>query len=458
MKNEVIKRVALYIRVSTDRQAKEGDSLEAQENALTKYSQEHNYVIVDKYIDGGESGQKIKRTNLQRMLEDIKLGKIDLIIMTKLDRWFRSIGDFYKVLEIIKKYNVGWKTIWEDYDTTTASGEFWLNISLSMGQLEAKRTSERINEVFNYKYNVQKTVCSGKAPYGYKISNEKKLIIDEEQAKNVVDLFEYYRKTNNLNETANWFRNNCENKSTTIIKKYLRNPIYIGKFKTTRTNEIIDDFAPRIISDELWEDVQRLIKINVKNSQGNPNASHHNSTPYIFSGLLICKDCGHTLSGKCNSGGKHYYNCRYNYFKKCVNNKCVNEKWLEDYLLKEIVNILEKRKLEIMEINSKKKKIIDNSQALKIKQKKLVDLYLNNMIDIDYYKEEYDNISAQIKKIEEQKKNNIKLDYSYIDSFLKNKFLDIYNTLDNLEKRRLWSNIVESIEIKGYNYIKINVY
>ena len=161
-----IKRVALYIRVSTDRQAKEGDSLEAQENALLEYCNKHNYIIVDKYIDGGESGQKIKRTNLQRMLDDVKQDKIDLILMTKLDRWFRNIGDFYKVIEIIKKHKTDWKTIWEDYDTTTASGEFWLNMSLSMGQLEAKRTSERINSVFDYKYNVQKTVCTGQPPYG----------------------------------------------------------------------------------------------------------------------------------------------------------------------------------------------------------------------------------------------------------------------------------------------------
>ena len=178
MKNEEINRVALYIRVSTDRQAKEGDSLEAQENALNEYCKQHNYVIVDKYIDGGESGQKIKRTNLQRMLDDVKLGKIDLILMTKLDRWFRSIADFYKVLELINKYNVGWKTIWEDYDTKSAIGKFWLNMSLCMGQLEAQRTSERINDVFEYKYNVQKTVCTGQAPYGYKIEN-KKFVVDE---------------------------------------------------------------------------------------------------------------------------------------------------------------------------------------------------------------------------------------------------------------------------------------
>ncbi|MBE6156962.1 MAG: recombinase family protein [Firmicutes bacterium] len=453
-----IKRVALYIRVSTEHQVKEGDSLEAQENALLEYCNKYNYIVVDKYIDGGESGQKIKRTNLQRMLDDVKQDKIDLILMTKLDRWFRNIGDFYKVIEIIKKHKTDWKTIWEDYDTTTASGEFWLNMSLSMGQLEAKRTSERINSVFDYKYNVQKTVCTGQPPYGYKISEDKKLVIDEKEAQNIVKLFEYYAKTNNLNETANWFKENCENKSTCVIKKYLRNPAYIGKFVRTKTKETIDDYCPAIISEELWNNVQRLIKINVKKQIPDPNRKKHNSEPYIFSGLLICKECGHTLNGKTNSNSKHYYNCRYHYFKKCDNKKCINERWLEQHLLNEIIPILKNRKLQIVNINDNQQEIVDNSQQLKTKLKKLTNLYLENMVDLDYYKEEYLLINSQLEKIKCQKDNQNKLDYSYIDNFLNSNFLDIYSNLDNLEKRRLWSSIIDNVEILDYDNIKINVY
>ena len=127
-------------------------------------------------------------------------------------------------------------------------------------------------------------------------------------------------------------------------------------------------------------------------------------------------------------------------------------------MINEIVPILEKRKLEIIDINSNEQKIIDNSQKLKNKLKKLADLYLNDLIDLDFYQEEYNKINFEINKIKEQKENNVKLDYSYIDEFLKQKFLEIYDNLDNLEKRRLWSSIIESIEIRGYDSIKINVY
>ena len=443
---------------STEEQKKFGISVNDQKNSLTKYCQDNKLKIYDYYIDEGVSAGTIsKRKEFVRLLKD--LDNIDLIIFTKLDRFSRNVRDANNLLVELDAHNTAFRAIDEDdIDTSTADGRFIFNLKVNLAEHEKNKDSERINRINTYKYNIAKTVCTGQAPYGYKISEEKKLIVDEEKAKNIIDLFEYYAKTNNLNETANWFRINCENKSTYSIKKYLRNSAYVGKFVRKKTNEIIDDYSPRIMSDELFNDVQKLIKVNVKKSKANPNSKKHNEIPYIFSGLLICQECGHILSGKTNSNSKHYYNCRYHYFKKCNNEKCINEKRLEKYLINEIVPILEKRKLEIIDINSNEQKIIDNSQKLKNKLKKLADLYLNDLIDLDFYQEEYNKINFEINKIKEQKENNVKLDYSYIDEFLKQKFLEIYDNLDNLEKRRLWSSIIESIEIRGYDSIKINVY
>lgn len=443
---------------STEEQKKFGISVNDQKNSLTKYCQDNKLKIYDYYIDEGVSAGTIsKRKEFVRLLKD--LDNIDLIIFTKLDRFSRNVRDANNLLVELDAHNTAFRAIDEDdIDTSTADGRFIFNLKVNLAEHEKNKDSERINRINTYKYNIAKTVCTGQAPYGYKISEEKKLIVDEEKAKNIIALFEYYAKTNNLNETANWFRINCENKSTYSIKKYLRNSAYVGKFVRKKTNEIIDDYSPKIISDELFNDVQKLIKVNVKKSKANPNSKKHNEIPYIFSGLLICQECGHILSGKTNSNSKHYYNCRYHYFKKCNNEKCINEKRLEKYLINEIVPILEKRKLEIIDINSNEQKIIDNSQKLKNKLKKLADLYLNDLIDLDFYQEEYNKINFEINKIKEQKENNVKLDYSYIDEFLKQKFLEIYDNLDNLEKRRLWSSIIESIEIRGYDSIKINVY
>ncbi len=453
-----IVNVAIYCRVSTEEQKKFGISVKDQQDSLTRYCEQNDLKIYDYYIDEGVSAATIsKRKEFVRLLRD--LDNIDLIIFTKLDRFSRNVRDANNILVELDAHNTAFRAIDEDdIDTSTADGRFIFNLKVNLAEHEKNKDSERINRINTYKYNIQKTVCTGQAPYGYKISEEKKLIVDEEKAKNIIALFEYYAKTNNLNETANWFRINCENKSTYSIKKYLRNSAYVGKFVRKKTNEIIDDYSPRIMSDELFNDVQKLIKVNVKKSKANPNSKKHNEIPYIFSGLLICQECGHILSGKTNSNSKHYYNCRYHYFKKCNNEKCINEKRLEKYLINEIVPILEKRKLEIIDINSNEQKIIDNSQKLKNKLKKLADLYLNDLIDLDFYQEEYNKINFEINKIKEHKENNVKLDYSYIDEFLKQKFLEIYDNLDNLEKRRLWSSIIESIEIRGYDSIKINVY
>ena len=111
-------RTALYIRVSTEEQAQNGLSLEAQDHVLTDYAKNNDLFIVGRYVDEGITARKTmtKRTALMRLLDDVKQDKIDLIIFTKLDRWFRNIYEYYKAQEILDAHGVNWKTIMEQYD------------------------------------------------------------------------------------------------------------------------------------------------------------------------------------------------------------------------------------------------------------------------------------------------------------------------------------------------------
>ena len=146
-------RTALYIRVSTEEQAIHGLSLEAQDAVLTDYANKNDLTIVGRYVDEGITARK-KMTNrkaLVRLLEDVKADKIDLIIFTKIDRWMRNVYDYHKVQEVLEKHNVNWKTIFENYDTSTSAGRLHINIMLSVAQDEADRTSERIKAVFENK-------------------------------------------------------------------------------------------------------------------------------------------------------------------------------------------------------------------------------------------------------------------------------------------------------------------
>jgi len=117
-------RVALYVRVSGQEQEIKGLSLEAQQEDLQEYCRERGWIVAGVYIDAAKTARKRlgKRTNFLRMLEDVKRDKVDLILFTRLDRWFRSVADYYKVMEVLEAHNCGWKTTQEQYDTSTAGG------------------------------------------------------------------------------------------------------------------------------------------------------------------------------------------------------------------------------------------------------------------------------------------------------------------------------------------------
>ena len=145
----VVYRVACYERVSTEEQALHGASVEAQAEALNAYCAQHNLKVVDHYTDAGVSGGKpaFKRQAMSRLLEDVKAGKIDMVIFTKLDRWFRNVPEYFKVQEILEKHKVEWKTVHEDFDTTTPNGRMTITIFLALAQNEREKGSYRVKAV-----------------------------------------------------------------------------------------------------------------------------------------------------------------------------------------------------------------------------------------------------------------------------------------------------------------------
>ena len=207
-KNEVAPlRVALYVRVSGQEQAIKGLSLEAQQESLEEYARERGWVIVGVYIDAAKTARKSlgKRTNFLRMLGDVKQDKVDLILFTRLDRWFRSVADYYKVMEILEAHNCGWLTTQEQYDTTTAGGRLYINLRLSIAQNEADLCGERIGVVLDSKVR-HGTVVSGKIPFGYRINEEKRLEVVPQDAAIILDAFEHYRSTVSVRATAAYIR------------------------------------------------------------------------------------------------------------------------------------------------------------------------------------------------------------------------------------------------------------
>lgn len=451
--NENIKNVAVYCRVSTDEQKKFGLSVQDQKDSLTRYCKQNKLKIYDYYIDEGVSAGTIsKRKEFVRLLQD--LDNIDLIIFTKLDRFSRNVKDANNLLAELEKHHCSFRAIdEEDIDTSTSDGRFIFNLKVNLAEHERNKDSERINRVNKYKYNTARTVCSGAKIFGYDISKEKKLVVNEMEAAQLNDLYDYYILSNKLNDTVRWFNANVKKRSYESVRIYLTNTAYIGKYrhikKKTKEIEIIDGFSPQIISEEKFYKVQEMLKVNVKEYKKSIGKETGNKTDYIFSGLLYCK-CGKKLSGK-HSKGKHYYVCKRQQINQCDNKLHISEYNLEDYILKNINRLIkeeiEKNQLEeIINVNEIKNNLSNERNAIKNKIEKITNLYLEDAINIDFYKEKYSELNDMLADIERKISNTKKKkDYSKIKEFLNSDWQTIYKTLENKEKRELLFSIIEKI-------------
>ena len=159
-------------------------------------------ILVDTYIDDGISGQKLKRDDFQRLIDDVRAGRIDLIIFTRLDRWFRNLRHYLNTQDILDKHGVSWTAIEQPYfDTSTPHGRAFVNNSMIWAELEAQNDSDRILGVFDDKVD-NGEVLSGSTPLGYTIVN--KHLVPDDDAPTAVAIFQYYRKTGNLSMTLRY--------------------------------------------------------------------------------------------------------------------------------------------------------------------------------------------------------------------------------------------------------------
>lgn len=450
--------VALYVRVSTEEQAINGDSLRTQREELTKYALKNGFHIYGIYEDDGFSATNLKRPALQRLLKDVEQNKINRILITKLDRLSRGVRNYYKVLDVLDEHGVFWQTVFEKYDSSTASGRLHINIMLSVAENESAQTSERIRSVFKTKIE-SKELISGKIPIGLK-RQDKKLVIDEDKKQVVLDAFQSYKETTSAYQTFQ----NLDLKYPELQLNYMRvyriltNKLYIG-IKTTRYGDV-ENFCPAIIDRVEFDNTQRLLSKNAR------KPSFENSGGYIFQGLLKCAECGYTLGGKFYSknpeSSKYYYICKRHHLSlKCSCGTNFNEVKVEEKLLKEFNKQLKKYiyNYEYKEKHSKKIDMTKEINSIENKLSKLKDLYIRDLIRIEDYEKDYKEYVSQLDKLyaqQERKETNIPdANLEALKSFLNSDFNLIYNSLSRIEKRRIWLSVIDYIVIdKDYN-IKI---
>lgn len=450
---KILLRVAIYIRVSTDRQVKEGDSMRDQLSTGQKYIDTHeNMILVDTYIDDGISGQKLKRDDFQRLLYDVMAGKIDLVIFTRLDRWFRNLRHYLNTQDILDKHGVSWTAIEQPYfDTSTPHGRAFVNNSMIWAELEAQNDSDRILGVFDDKVE-NGEVLSGSTPLGYSIKD--KHLTPDDDAPTAIAIFQFYRKNGNLSETLRHMESEFGLvRSAASLKNMLTNTKYIGVFRDNK------EYCPAIIDRELFEDVQRLLKINIKDGKKHD---------YIFGGLVVCDDCDHIMSGcQHRCGGRlradgtritykySCYQCRQGVnLHRCPNRKIVMESTLETMMLDRIRPELEKYIAEYEVANLPAIRTDAKRRSVENKLQKLKDLFLNDLITMDEFKLDREKLLLQLEKINAEDSRPVK-DLSYLRDFLKMDFESVYDSFSIPEKRELWRSIVKEIRVDHEKNIHI---
>ncbi len=444
-----ITRVALYIRVSGEEQKIKGLSLEAQQERLEEYAREKGWIITGIYIDAAKTARKNmhKRAEFQRMIESVKRDEVDILLFCRLDRWFRSVADYYKVMEILQAHGCEWKTVDEEYDTTSANGRLYINVKLSIAQNEADICGERIDVVFDSKI-AHGTVVSGSCPFGYSVNEEKRLEIVPEEAGIVQDAFNHFENTVSQRETVKYIRATYgKNWCGLTFRRMLSEPLYTGIYdRGGRHNE---NFCPAIISKEQYNRVQVLLKRNVR------------CTPsgriYIFTSIVKCAECNHNMVGRA-TGKNHvyyYYRCNQHFQRGRCSHKLearedAIEKWLFDNLEAELNRV--RTEWEIKAAAKKKAALRTDKATLKRKLSKLKELYVNELIDIDEYKKDYEIYTAALRQLPEAV-TETPPDFSAAEKLLRSDFKNIYDTLTREEKRTLWRSAISEIRIDSENNI-----
>ena len=439
--NDKLTRTALYIRVSGEEQKIKGLSLEAQQERLEAYAKERGWIITGVYIDAAKTARKNmhKRTEFQRMMDSVKRNEVDILLFCRLDRWFRSVADYYKVMETLEAHNCAWKTTDEEYDTTTANGRLYINVKLSIAQNEADIDGERIDVVFDSKVQ-HGTVLSGSCPFWCRVNSEKRLELIPENVAILQDAFNYFEQSTSQRATVKYIRETYGvNWCYATFQRMLRDKLAIGVYdKNCRYNP---EFCPAAISKEQFEHVQDLL---IRNSRYNPAGRI-----YIFTGVLICHECNHALTG-CLTTGLYYYKCNQHHQRgRCPHNRFVREDKIEAWLFEHLEEEIKKYEVswDVQASGKKRAAASVDRSVLRRKLTKLKELYMNDLIDLEEYKKDYESLTASLEKLNEMQGEPQRVDLSNVRKIISNDFREIYNSLTREEKRTLWKNTLKEIRV-----------
>ena len=470
--NEEKKIAGLYIRVSTEDQAREGFSLPEQEKRLRAMCEYKGYEIYKVYKDAGISAKTgNKRPAFEELLQDIKDKKCNTIVVLKLDRLTRSVYDWENIIKFLEENNAYLDCANDDINTTNANGKMISRILMSVSQQEIERTSERT------KVGLSGAIKAGhipaRAPLGYK--HVDRLLVPDPLTKDIiirifnlysegctyVKIAKIYNEEKVLGKT-NW-------RDTTILK-IISNEIYKGDYvsgKRSGNSVYYENVVEPLVSKELWENCQVQKKKNSRN--------YMRTQTYLFLQKLKCPKCGRILAGGATHKAKNdkwyfYYRC-----EDCKNN--IKENKIEEAIMHILNDVFEydsvvnefflpvlKNKLE-----NPKNELEEEIKKLNNKKKRLKEGFVNELFTIEEFKEETEKLDNLIKELEEKIISNqqaeqlnftvddilLKRDMDYINKIKLpltcHAFEECWPDLDRDDKADIVMRYIDDIELEEIN-------
>jgi site-specific DNA recombinase len=436
-------RISIYIRVSTEDQAKEGYSLEVQREYLESFAKREGYEVIKVYCDDGISAYSTRREALQQLLKDAKQKNFDLVLVYKIDRFSRNLKDLLNLVDELLSFGVGFKSATEPFDSTTSAGKLMFQQLGSFAEFERNRISERVFP--GMIKGVQQGNWQGArfSPFGYTYNKAKKLLEIEQREADIVkliytmylagkstqDIAVYLNKKKYQTRTGKQFYNK-------FICDILKNRIYAGKIvwnkkhydknqKTKKHYKYIKNDPSKIIiaqgkhapiiDEQDFEEVQKLLA--VKKRRWRPRAKNQE---YLLAGLLSCAKCSHkyhgvsSISNHRTNKKKRWYRCSGPYVSRvrCAN-RAVKAEDIEPEVTKIVAQLVENDRLkqyrwttgtlpgvanfpdfgENTKIDATllRNKLDDNHK----KQVKLTDAYLENLLGEDVYRDKMETLRGE---------------------------------------------------------------
>ena len=443
-----IEEVAAYVRVSSQEQKLHGLSIEAQKQKLIEYADKHNLKIVEWYVDEGVSATRpiAKRPALQRMGNDARNKKFVRILIIRIDRFFRSVSEYHEFMKLISP--VIWTATEEKYDLSSANGRAFVNMKLTIAELESGTTGERIKIVNDYKVKSGMPLYGTRSmPFCYAVEP----VSEDSKTKHVVkrneemmqDLIAHAMVNKSIRGAMTFINNKYgANLRYNAVANVLRNTMIYGYYKGN------PNYCEPYITKEMFDELQQIIDRNPRTST--------DEYPYIFTGLIRCPQCGGTLAGASHvtsKNGKKYkyygYRChKHRIHKRCDFASIIFESNFEKLMLDRIEKIIKEQEIKSIEISEKGSKVSKyNVKELQTELDRLNYSWQKGRIkNVEEYDRKYDEIVAKIAEAENSVKEKPK-DFSKIRETLSAGWKSIYESLDNYHKRAFWRSFVKEIQI-----------